>query len=197
MLIDKWLRGLRGKMKVESRKIAPGVVVLSMLLVIVVGVAVWALETRLRSTMEADLREQLYRYYTEPAMRSGNFAGDWHDLPENEQAWFPHLGAFAPPDDFESVSIERSEEGTVGFNNRRIPAIIATVQIVSVNREAGTRTSGCMLVMEAKDDDFQVYRAINVTNCDGSADSRGDSGGAPPIDVNEKIWKAQNDFQSG
>jgi hypothetical protein len=182
-------------MKLGSVEITPRVAGLSALLVVAVGLMVWALATQLRSPMEADLQARLIRYYTEPVMQGGNFAGDWHDLPEDEQPWFPHLGAFAPPDEFESLSVQSAEQGTINFNSRRIPAIIAKVNIVSVNREAGTRTNGCELVMEAKDDDFQVYRAINVANCDGSSLSQGGANDGPPIDVSEAAWKSRNDFR--
>jgi hypothetical protein len=182
-------------MKIGSREITSRIAVLAALLIVALGVTVWALATQLQSPMEADLRARLTRYYTEPVMQGGNFAGDWHDLPEDEQAWFPHLGAFAPPDEFESLSVQTAEQGTINFNGRRIPAIIAKVNIASVNRGAGTRTSGCMLVMEAKDGDFQVYRAINVANCDGSSLSQGGADDSPPIDVSEAAWKSRNDFR--
>jgi len=184
-------------MRIGPVEIAPRVAMLTAaaLLVIVLGVIAWALATHLGSPMEDDLQSRLTRYYTEPVMQGGNFAGDWRDLPEDEQAWFPHLGAFTPPDEFESLSVQTSEDGTVKFNGRRIPAIIAKVNITSVNREAGTRTNGCMLVMEAKDDDFQVYRDINVANCNGSALSQGSPDDGPPIDVSEAVWKSQNNFR--
>jgi hypothetical protein len=182
-------------MKIGSLEITPRIVVLAALLVVVLGVVVWALAAQLRSPMEDDLQARLTSYYTEPAMQGGNFAGDWRVLPGGEQAWFPHLGAFMPPDEFESLSVATSEDGTVNFNGRRVPAIIAKVNITSVNRDAGTRTNGCILVMEAKDDDFQVYRDINVTNCNGTLDTQGDTGDGPPIDVSEAVWKSRNDFR--
>jgi hypothetical protein len=81
-------------MRIGPVEIAPRVAMLTAaaLLVIVLGVIAWALATHLGSPMEDDLQSRLTRYYTEPVMQGGNFAGDWRDLPEDEQAWFPHLG---------------------------------------------------------------------------------------------------------
>jgi hypothetical protein len=83
----------------------------------------------------------------------------------------------------ESVSVTPSVMGTVNFNGRAIPALIAETHITYVNQAQGKRYVGrCLLVYEAADFDFNMIRFLRASACD---DAR-----------SLAVWKQQHDFKS-
>ena len=90
--------------------------------------------------------------------------------------------------EFESLSAETVETGTVQFKDRRLPAAIAKLTLTFVQRVEGTRRTECILVPQADDDEYQVERYLIGTHCDGSRVM--DDG----MSMDE--WKSKSDFNS-
>ncbi len=66
-------------------------------------------------------------------------------------------------------SVIAIQEGTIAFNEKRLPANVMKATFVTVNREAGKKRTLCILIAGAYDAEFSMWRSVIGSTCESTA----------------------------